>query len=335
MTLLQVCINAAHNAGVDAPTSIIGSADPAAQRLLQLARRTGIALAKKANWTALVVEHEFFANGTSDYALPTDFRSLVDDTMWDRTRYWRMRGAMSPQQWQMYKSSSLGQATVERRWRIRIPTGAADGAAPVFSLDPNIGNTDFSSRFVFEYVSKNWCASGTNYELAEAVPNALGTGYAVGDQITFNAAGITTVPPVALVTALTNSTTGSLQTLEIVIPGVMTGFPGAIVQSATTGGGSGATFFATATTIPPATQSDWAADTDTFLLDEDLLELGIIWRVLARLGLAYAEEREEYEREVDKAMARDGGTAVLNLTGVNSQIALLSPYNIQDGSWPG
>lgn len=62
-------------------------------------------------------------------------------------------------------------------------------------------------------------------------------------------------------------------------------------------------------------QSAWAADTDTGRIDEDLVELGMIWRVLARLGRAYAEERAEYEIEKMRRWARDGGMAILRLDG--------------------
>ena len=74
MSLLSVCTNAANDAGVNVPATIIGNADPAAARLLQMARRTARDMAERANWTALTVENVFIANGTSDYMLPADFR---------------------------------------------------------------------------------------------------------------------------------------------------------------------------------------------------------------------------------------------------------------------
>ena len=57
-------------------------------------------------------------------------------------------------------------------------------------------------------------------------------------------------------------------------------------------------------------------------------------RLLRRMGVSYQEEKDEYEREVDKAVARDGGTMVLNLTP-SWGIGLVSPYNVQDGFYPG
>lgn len=60
-------------------------------------------------------------------------------------------------------------------------------------------------------------------------------------------------------------------------------------------------------------QASWAVDTDTARIDEDLIELGVIWRMLNRLGRPYIEERAEFDREMSRRRARDGGMAVLSL----------------------
>ena len=91
--------------------------------------------------------------GQSDYPLPADFQRPIDGTFWDRSRFWQMRGALSPQQWQMYKSSVLGtSATIQRRYRIRNVAGTV-----YLSIDPV--PTDNDSALVFEYMSNAWCAS--------------------------------------------------------------------------------------------------------------------------------------------------------------------------------
>ncbi len=77
-------------------------------------------------------------------------------------------------------------------------------------------------------------------------------------------------------------------------------------------------------------QSAWAADTDTGILDEDLMCLGLHWRWLRSKGLAYAEQFNEYERQVNDAMARDGGHAWLNMSGYRYHRS--SPF-VQEGSW--
>ena len=95
-----------------------------------------------------------FTFGQSDYSLPADFERPIDNTMWDRSRFWSMRGPQSPQQWQLYKSSVIGRASIQRRFRFR-----EIGGKQVFSIDPV--PTDNGSALVFEYVSSGWCKSVT------------------------------------------------------------------------------------------------------------------------------------------------------------------------------
>lgn len=93
-----------------------------------------------------------FNFGQSDYALPSDFDHSLDNTFWDRSRFWSMRGPQSPQQWQLYKSSVIGRASIQRRFRFR-----REGGNTVLSIDPV--PTDNNSALVFEYVSNAWCES--------------------------------------------------------------------------------------------------------------------------------------------------------------------------------
>jgi hypothetical protein len=174
-----------------------------------------------------------FIFGQSDYTLPPDFKTPVDNTMWDRSRFWSMRGPQSPQQWQLYKSSVIGRASIQRRFRFRQINGVM-----VFSIDPV--PTDNGSALVFEYVSNGWCQSATGTR-----------------------------------------------------------------------------------------QSSWQADTDTGVLDEYLIRLGLKWRVLRRKGMSYSEELDEYEREVSKAMSKDGGAAILSLTS-NDRLSLIGPWNLPE-----
>jgi hypothetical protein len=71
-------------------------------------------------------------------------------------------------------------------------------------------------------------------------------------------------------------------------------------------------------------QNAWAADSDTGILDEYLIKLGLRWRVLRRLGMSYADELDEYERALAKALAHDGGAAILDLAPAG-RLALSRP----------
>lgn len=313
MSLLSICQAVARSIKIEIPNSIIGNTGEEPALLLACAQDEGEALARRpgGGWIAMqtefdfltvalgpltgtvantgplgvaqvtlastagIVANTFYASGTGlpyntivqtvdsptlvtlnqvattlgsatdlifsqvAYTLPVGFQRPIDNTMWDRSRYWQMRGPLSAQQWQFYKSSIFSRATIQRRFRFRQTNGAE-----TFWIDPP--PTDNGSALVFEYVSNAWCK---------------------------------------------NAGTGALQT-------------------------------------------QWLADSDLGVIDEYLIRLGVKARALERLGMAYDSQLAEYEREVSKAMATDGGAAILDLAPTPWPF-LISPYGIQDGNYPG
>lgn len=237
MSLLTICQEAARNIPVDVPTSIIGNNQQTATLLLASAQKTGKALARapKSGWLATTKEYTFSTvAGTADYALPADFGHLVDQSLWDRSNYWELRGPLTPQQWQTYKSSVLGNTDITwKRFRIRNVSGTVK-----FSIDPT--PTDNGEELVFEYVSTGWCKNASE-----------------------------------------------------------------------------------------VWQSEFKNDTDVGLVDEYLIQLGVEWRMLNRLGMEYQEEKREYEIQVQQAIARDGGAPVLDL-GTRRSRSLIGPWNVPD-----
>lgn len=236
MSLLTLCQQVARLIPTNVPTVLVGNTEKTASLLLACAQEEGEALNRRPEsyWTSMVKEHTFATvNGTADYDLPSDFRYLVDGTVWDRDNFWDMRGPLSPQEWQMYKSSVLGSTvTTRKRYRIRNVSGTVK-----FSIDPTPTSAD---DLVFEYVSTNWCKSS---------------------------------------------------------------------------GGTG--------------QSSWLADSDTGVLDEYLIRLGVRWRILERLGMDWDAAYQEYEREVNTALGRDAGAPALKLSarvGIN----LIGASNVPD-----
>jgi hypothetical protein len=309
LSLLTICQQVARSIPIAVPGTVVNNSDGTAQLLLACAQDEGEALARRrpGGWAAMQTEYTFqtvaitstgtvtagsavvtgipsttgisattfyafvtglpnntrvlsvdsstqvtltaaataSASGTqivfakSEYALPSDYERPIDGTFWDRSRYWQMRGALSPQQWQLYKSSILGSAvTVQRRYRIRNVGGTV-----YLSIDPP--PQDNGSTLVWEYVSNAWCRS-------------------------------------------------------------VAGTP----------------------------QTSWQADSDTGILDEYLIRLGVKWRVLERLGMSYEAALNEYQEQVDKAVAHDGGTQVIDMVQMN-RTALVGSYNVQDGNFPG
>jgi hypothetical protein len=77
--------------------------------------------------------------------------------------------------------------------------------------------------------------------------------------------------------------------------------------------------------------SNFAADTDTIYLDEQLTILGLLWRWKAMKGLDYSQDFAKYEQRIQNNMARDAGKATLNMNGARYDIvpAIMVPR----GSW--
>lgn len=78
-------------------------------------------------------------------------------------------------------------------------------------------------------------------------------------------------------------------------------------------------------------QSLWAADTDTFLLDDDLMIEGLKWRFLRLKGLSYDEERRTYDMAVAREIGRAGSSRTLPLN--NRQVdglKLINNWQIPD-----
>ena len=79
-------------------------------------------------------------------------------------------------------------------------------------------------------------------------------------------------------------------------------------------------------------QSAWAADTDTGVLSEEVMTLGIVWRFLSAKGMNYSEHFRTYELQVADAFIRDGGKRRLNF-GQRGMTGYSRPPYIQEGSW--
>jgi hypothetical protein len=76
----------------------------------------------------------------------------------------------------------------------------------------------------------------------------------------------------------------------------------------------------------------WQADTDTTLLDEQLIILGTIWRWKAAKGFEYAEDFNKYEKRVLDSIGRDGVKPILSMNGARYDI---DPFIIvSSGNWP-
>lgn len=78
-------------------------------------------------------------------------------------------------------------------------------------------------------------------------------------------------------------------------------------------------------------QAAWAADTDTPVLDSELMTMGIVWRFLRIKGLGYEMQRLDYEAQVQKSISHDspGRKVSLNSTANNGPA-----WNVTDRDFP-
>jgi hypothetical protein len=230
MSLLTLIQGACNRLGITRPTAAYSSTDQQIIQLVDLAQQEGIELAKRHTWQVLTTEKTFtsIASETQTGAIPSDFDRIIDDTFFNRSQKRRVKGPLTPQEWQFHKG--VVATTIIEAFRIR-------GSAILIAPTPSAGQT-----FAYEYVSKNWCES------------------------------------------------------------------------------SGGT-----------DQAAWAADTDTGILSEELMTLGLIWRWQRAKGLDYAESFDTYERQLAIATSRDGGKPTLDFGSAPHSAARL-PI-IKDGSW--
>jgi hypothetical protein len=211
VSLLTLCQNVVNETGIgDAPATIISNTDKLAVQLLALAQKE-VRILGGMNWQALVAEQTITtANGTDNYALPTDWDRYVSDTFWDATNYWPMRGSIDPQQWQALKRGIVS-ATIRKRFRVKA------GKVYIFPTPTAI------ESLIGEYIINT---------------------------------------PVAA------------------------------------SGGTKKTSF--------------TVDTDTSVVPEFLVELGVKWRILQAKGLDYTDARDEYDDQVRTNFAQDVPAPTLN-----------------------
>ena len=75
--------------------------------------------------------------------------------------------------------------------------------------------------------------------------------------------------------------------------------------------------------------ADWGADSNTMLLDEELITLGLMWRWLKRNRMPFDAEFQDYQTQVSQAIGRDGGRRSADFGATARRRFAL----IQDGSW--
>jgi hypothetical protein len=79
-----------------------------------------------------------------------------------------------------------------------------------------------------------------------------------------------------------------------------------------------------------ANATSYAADSNTTVLDEDLITLGVIWRFLKQKGLPYNNQFEEYKLKLSEKQSKDGAKQIIRMAGPNR---LYLPVNEPEGNF--
>jgi hypothetical protein len=74
----------------------------------------------------------------------------------------------------------------------------------------------------------------------------------------------------------------------------------------------------------------YAADSNTTVLDENLVTLGVIWRFLKQKGLPYDNQFQEYQIKLSERQAKDGAKQIIRLTG---NYTTFLPVNEPEGNY--
>jgi len=148
-TAAQVISDAAVELGLVASdiTDPFASTDQNIIQLLRLLKAAGREVSRARSWVAQQTEYTFpTANGQSVYPMPSDFRSMIEQSGWNRTTRFPLGGPLTPQEWQ-YLKAQPGAATLTVLFRPR------NGNIEVY---PVPGAT--VATIAFEYVSSSWVA---------------------------------------------------------------------------------------------------------------------------------------------------------------------------------
>lgn len=114
--------------------------------LVRLLKSVGQELVLEREWSWLYKEHIFStADDVTTYALPADFRRMVNQTGWNRTTQFPLAGPLSPQEWQYTKGygTNFSISILFRPWQ------------QLFQINPS-GDVPPGETIAYEYISSYW-----------------------------------------------------------------------------------------------------------------------------------------------------------------------------------
>lgn len=154
MTMLSIIQDVTDRIGIPRPMSVIGSTETQVRQLLALLNEEGVELAKRGDWQALTREQTFTtvaAPVQTATPVPDDLDRFIDDSFFNRTQVRKLRGPITPQEWQAFQAQPLYNL-------VYLAFRERDNAF-LITPTPPAGDT-----IAYEYVSKNWAASSSGVD---------------------------------------------------------------------------------------------------------------------------------------------------------------------------
>lgn len=308
-TLLQMVQNACAEMALTQPTSLFGNADPQAQQLLALAQREGYDFSKRRNgiggWTALRIEYTFSTVGsgllsgnfTNNSAIVT---GITPNTTTIAAGQTAVMYGIIPVGATVQSVDSSSQITLSQA--ASFSTGSGTGQSFYTGQEKYPLPTDIDHQMTQTY----WDRSFRWQLLGPLNPQER--------QVLLS--GISPAGPRRRFWIVNNNLVLNPVPSDSTGVEVFEYYSNAWCQNGLT----------TAAT----TRSRFAADADYFILDDNVMELGLKWRFRKAKGLSFDAEQDDYDKAAEVAIAADGGGRNLPMNASASGIRLLNEMNVPD-----
>lgn len=152
MNAIEIVRRACRSLGIPSPSSAVGSSDLQIVQILNLLNDEGMELSGEIEWESLTNEATFTTVATesqgtveSIIGAANDYRYIINDTIFNRSRREPIFGPKAARDWQAQKSLNLTGPWPQ--YRIR-------GGEILFDPVPTAGESCY-----FEYVTNNWVTS--------------------------------------------------------------------------------------------------------------------------------------------------------------------------------
>jgi len=308
MNILQIVQTAANELGLVSPTTLVNSTDLQVIQLLALANRDCTSLYRDYDWTDLQEEHivnvDAQAATTGDVALNSALILNIPSTAGLDTS-WAVSGEGMPQ---AQRIAEVVDATTVRCEM--LSTATALGTEILFAKDTYDLPADFD-----RYIGQTWWDRTNHWRLigpdSPQMDQYIRSGiFATGPRRRFRQVG------------------RKPNAWRIWPPPFAGGAPapGALVWEYISKNW--------VLKVDGTTSDRMTTDTDTPLLDDQLVIMGVKWRMWQIKGFEYAAMQQEYLDAVNAKFASDGGIPDLYLNRRSGPF-LISNGNVRDGNFPG